>query len=125
MRRDVIEMTAPLIADRLAERRMALGLNKLNAARKIGLTQSGYVRYENGERKPTIQTIESMAIHLNTSVDYLTGRTDDPSPDIIVVSKADSPILFEIIEGFQHHDEQVASSLRQAHPVDDIGIFLP
>lgn len=98
-------MSAPLIKERLIERREALGINKMDAARRTKLTQSGYVRYENGERKPTIQIIEAMAFALNTSVDYLIGESDDPSADRILVTKKDNPILFEISEGFDSLDD--------------------
>ena len=60
------------------------------------------VRYENGERKPTIQVIEAMAACLNTSVDYLIGESDNPESDRIVVEKEKSPILFEISESFHN-----------------------
>ena len=93
-------MSAPLIPERLKECREALGLNKVTAAKKLGLTQSGYVRYENGERKPTIQIIESMAATLGTSVAYLTGESNVSSPDRLVVLKDNDPILFEISNGF-------------------------
>ena len=89
-------MSVPLNAERLIECREKNGLNKLEAARKMGLSQSGYVRYESGERKPTIQVVEAMAQALKTSADYLLGRTDDPEPDHITIYKADEPILFEL-----------------------------
>lgn len=93
-------MSAPLIAERLQERREALGINKITAAKMMGVTQSGYLRYESGERKPTIQVVEAMAACLSTSVGYLTGETDDPSPDRILVHKEEQPVLFEIAQGF-------------------------
>ena len=93
-------MSAPLIPERLKECRESCGINKTEAAKKIGLTQSGYVRYENGERKPTIQVIEAMATALNTSVDYLTGVNDNPASDRIVVEKKSNPVLFKITENF-------------------------
>ena len=104
-------MSAPLIPERLKDRREALGLNKTNAARKIGLTQSGYVRYENGERKPTIQTIEAIAASLSTSVDYLIGKTDDPSPDRILILKKDDPVLFDISEKIKKLDDNTRKRL--------------
>ena len=91
-------MSAPLIHERLKECRESCGINKTEAAKIIGLTQSGYVRYENGERKPTIQVIEAMAACLNTSVDYLIGESDNPESDRIVVEKGKNPVLFEISE---------------------------
>ena len=64
-------MSAPLIPERLKKSREACGINKTEAAKIIGLTQSGYVRYENGERKPTIQVIEAMALKKERILYYL------------------------------------------------------
>lgn len=83
---------------RLAERRKLLGINKLEASRRMHLTQSGYVRYESGERKPTYDIIMAMALVLGTSVDYLTNETDDPSPDLFLLSKAEDKELFALVE---------------------------
>ena len=37
-----------------------------------------YQRYEYGENEPAANTIIDIAKHFNTSLDYLTGRTDNP-----------------------------------------------
>lgn len=89
-------MSVNLIPERLKEIREAKGLNKMEASRIMGVTQSGYVRYELGERKPTIQTVEAMAAALGTSVGYLTGESDDPSPDRVLILKSEDPVLFEL-----------------------------
>lgn len=42
--------------------------------------QSGYSKYERGERLIPINLLEKLAILYKTSVDYLIGLTDDPKP---------------------------------------------
>ncbi|MBQ5952104.1 MAG: helix-turn-helix transcriptional regulator [Lachnospiraceae bacterium] len=90
-------MKPKLIADRLSERRQKLGISKLEASRRMHLTQSGYLRYESGERNPTYPIILVMAQVLGTSADYLTGDTDDPKPSSYVVDREEDPVLFRLV----------------------------
>jgi len=46
-------------------------------ARRIGLPQNSYSRYESGERVPDIDTLSQMASSLNVSSDWLLGLADD------------------------------------------------
>ena len=88
---------AAFIPERLKKIREDRGLNKAEAARFLGLSKMGYLRYESAARTPSYQTIVFMAQKLKTSPDYLTGKTDDPEPKEYVISKADDPTLFELI----------------------------
>ena len=89
------------VPERLILIREKLGISKAEAARRGGLSNMGYGRYESGERIPSVQTIEVMAQKLNTSVDYLMGKTDDPGPDQVVIRKADDPDMFEFISYYK------------------------
>lgn len=89
-------MDEQLLSERLKHARENIGITKAEAARRLNLSKIGYCRYEYGERTPSIQTLEVIAKCFNTSVNYLTGKTDDMNPDYIVVSKTDDPILFEL-----------------------------
>ena len=87
-----------LIPSRLTEQRKKHQITKIAASNKMGITQSTYVRYENGDRNPTLATIKQMALILDTSADYLTGQTDDPSADAYLITKEEAPLLFELIK---------------------------
>ena len=63
------------------------------------MSKIGYCRYEYGERTPSLQTIEVIAQCFNTSVNYLLGKTEDISPEQIVIHKSSSPELFEVVQG--------------------------
>jgi transcriptional regulator with XRE-family HTH domain len=52
------------------------GLNQTQVASMLGLTQTGYSKYETGENEPSIQTLIALSILYNTSVDYIVGLTD-------------------------------------------------
>lgn len=90
-------MESLFLPERLKKIREDRGLNKAEAARLLGLSKMGYLRYESADRTPSYQTIVYMAQKLGTSPDYLIGKTEDPEPKEYVISKSDDPVLFELI----------------------------
>ena len=98
-------MQPVLIPAKLKEARERLGITRVEAARRMSIPQSSYVRYEKGDRKPTHATIIQMAQCLETSVNYLIGETDDDRADTAVVYKGDEPILYEITTGAKGFNE--------------------
>lgn len=55
--------------------------NEITSEYHIGITQQSLGRYENGERKPDIEILESLARYYNVSSDYLLGINPNPSID--------------------------------------------
>ena len=94
-----------LIPEKLKEARERLGITRVEAARRMNIPQSSYVRYEKGDRKPTHATIVQMAQILGTSVDYLTGESNDDGANTALVYKEDEPILYEITTGAKDFNE--------------------
>ena len=70
-------MECKTVSDRIKTARENLGITKAEAARRLNLTYIGYCRYEYGDRTPSSQTLELIAQCYGTSVDYLTGKTDN------------------------------------------------
>ena len=99
-------MSPELVPENLKKAREALGITRMEAAKRMSIPQSSYVRYEAGKRKPTQATIAQMALVLGTSVDYLTGKTRSTVPDAILVHKGDNPILFELVKDAQALDKE-------------------
>lgn len=99
-------MSDQLLPERLKLAREKLGITMAEASRRLNLSKIGYCRYEYGERVPSIQTIEVIAQCFHTSVDYLVGLTDNPSPTQIVVDKETNPELFELIELCRNKDSE-------------------
>ncbi len=92
-------MTSIIInCERLKECREKIQLSKQETAKRIGISQPAYLRYENGTRTPSIQVIKEIANLFHTSVDYLTGQTDVSDPDILIINKQEQPQLFTLIE---------------------------
>jgi len=97
---------------RLKKCRETLGITKQEAAKRIKVSQPAYVRYESGTRTPSIQVINEMAKVFNTSADYLTGKTSQNSPDHIILSKSESPILCSIVETCCNFDKDQLERLQ-------------
>ena len=66
-----------MFGERLREARTAKGLTQSELGRLVGgVGKTTISQYENGIRKPDIETLERLADVLNRSVDWLLGRTD-------------------------------------------------
>ena len=91
--------------ERLIKCRELLNISKQEAARRVGVSQPTYLRYESGEREPSIHVLKDIAKALNTSVDYLTDKTDSPKPDTITIEKKENPEVFSIIENYEKLNE--------------------
>ena len=102
---------------RLAEQRKALGITKQEAAKRMQISQPAYLRYESGERTPSIQTLQIMADALGTSVSYLTNESNDPKPTSYIIRSSCDPDLFQIIETYKtsssDEQEQLLAYLKQ------------
>ena len=75
------------------------------------LSQPAYLRYESGERTPSIHVIYYMAHILGTSADYLTGKTDDPAPNCHYIYKIEKPELFSLIDKVENFDSETQKRL--------------
>ena len=105
-------MSGKFMPERLTFIRKELGINMAEAARRLNLSKMGYLRYEHGDRTPSFQTIEFLARHLGTSSAFLCGETDDPQPEFILISKSESPALFDLVLEIQRASYDTPERLR-------------
>lgn len=103
--------TTTLNCERLIECRKKLGITKQEAAKRMKMSQPAYLRYESGERTPSIHVIYFMANVLGTSADYLTDKTDNPAPNIYWINASTEPELFSLIEAYNTSDTNTKSRL--------------
>ena len=96
---------------RLINCRQKLGITKQEAARRMQMSQPAYLRYESGERTPSIHVIHVMADVLATSVAYLTGQTNNPNPDSYLIKLDTEPELFQLIEKYRESDTKTKDRL--------------
>ena len=106
-------MEHTLIIERLTECRKKLGITKQEAAKRMLMSQPAYLRYESGERTPSIHVIYFMANILGTSAEYLTGKTDNPAPTSYWITEHTDPELFELIETYRNSDTNMQERLEK------------
>lgn len=71
-----------MLPERLKNLRKKAGLTQKQIAEKLQVGQNSYSNWEKGKRTPIQPTIEKLAEILNTSTDYLLGKTDIPDRDL-------------------------------------------
>ena len=97
--------------NRLIACREKLGITKQEAAKRMQLSQPAYLRYESGERSPSIHVIQIMADVLATSAAYLTGKSDNPNPDSYLIKSETDPQLFFLIQKYRNSDTEMKNRL--------------
>ena len=105
-------MKANFQPERLTRVRQQLGINQSEAARRMNVAAMTYGRYEHGERVPSPQTIEIMAQVFDTSPDYLTGLSDDPSAEFVIFRISYDAYLFDFARHLQQCDPTTQERLR-------------
>lgn len=65
---------------RIRDLREDRDLNQTQVAKMLGMSQTGYSKYETGENDIPTAVLIKLARFYGTSVDYLLGETDDPMP---------------------------------------------
>ena len=65
--------------ERLIQLKNERGLLQKDIARDVGLALRTYQYYETGQRKPDSDALIALADYFDVSLDYLAGRSDDPS----------------------------------------------
>ena len=54
-------------------------MSQTELAKKLGMSQTGYSKYETGENDIPTSILIELARLYNTSIDYLLGETDNPT----------------------------------------------
>lgn len=63
---------------RLRDLRQDHDMTQAAVAKKLGMSQTGYSKYETGENDIPTEILIKLARLYNTSIDYLLGETDEP-----------------------------------------------
>lgn len=66
-------------SERLKELRIYRNLTQKEIADSIGMAPVAYQRYEYGTREPAYQKLIALADYFDVSLDYLVGRSDEPT----------------------------------------------
>ncbi len=65
-----------MMYQRIRDLREDRDLTQTQVAKMLGMSQTGYSKYETGENDIPTQVLIQLADFYQTSVDYLLGRTD-------------------------------------------------
>lgn len=65
---------------RIRDLREDMDLNQTTVAKMLGMSQTGYSKYETGENDIPTTILIKLAKFYGTSVDYILGLTDEPKP---------------------------------------------
>lgn len=68
-----------MLIKRIKDLRENHDLTQMKVGKSIGISQRLYSYYERGERSVPPEILIALADFYKTSVDYILGRTDDPS----------------------------------------------
>ena len=64
--------------NRIRDLREDKDMNQTQVAKMLGMSQTGYSKYETGENDIPTSILIKLARFYNTSVDYILGETDNP-----------------------------------------------
>ena len=67
-----------LFSARLESLRTVHSLSMTSLGRSIGVTDEAIRLLERGKRSPSFEALLALADYFDVSLDYLTGRSDDP-----------------------------------------------
>ena len=65
-----------MFSDRLKELRLEKGLTQKQLAEKAYISEISIRKYENGERKPKIEVLETFTKIFDVQIDYLLGKSN-------------------------------------------------
>lgn len=66
-------------SENLVAIRKAKNIRQTDAASAAGISVRGYQYYEKDEKEPTLSVLVALADFFDVSLDYLVGRSDDPT----------------------------------------------
>ena len=104
-----------VFSERLTNLRENRDLTKTKMANKVGVSLSTYANWEYGYNDPDMNTLGKLANILDTTVDYLTGNTDNPDPKSSNLSSSDLAEMLDNVSSydgkpFDDHDKELLTT---------------
>ncbi len=93
---------------RLYETRKMRDLNQEEVAKKANLPSTAISHFESGTRKPSFENLKKLADALEVSIDYLLGRTDSISGNLVHEAG-----IFRDYENLTDEDRKLARDFMQ------------
>jgi transcriptional regulator with XRE-family HTH domain len=92
------------VALRIHDRRLKLKMTQTQLAQKANLTPAAISQFESGTRKPSFDTLSSLADALKVTTDYLLGKKEQSYDDLLADPKVS--IMFRGIMEFPEKDKE-------------------
>lgn len=89
---------------RIRERRKALGLTMKELGAKVGVSESAISQFETGKKWPKGKTLIDLAFALDTTVEYLLEKTENPTQQIVSGARLE---LFERLKDLTAEEENL------------------
>ena len=86
------------LSERLFRLRNENNLTQEQAAEAVGISRVALTRYENGQRMPKMNIVDSLAKVYGVSVDYLMGREGPAHADPAAPAEQEDPLWREYCE---------------------------
>jgi len=67
-----------ILADGLKKCRKNINKTQREVSNELGISEISYQNYELGRREPKVETLNKLADYFDVSLDFLTGRSDNP-----------------------------------------------
>jgi transcriptional regulator with XRE-family HTH domain len=88
------------IGNRIAELRNARKMTQEELALKLGITRAALSHYENNRREPDHETTQKLADYFHVTIDFLLGRSHDPSSVL-------DPFTREFVDSLELADQEI------------------
>ena len=86
--------------NRIAQLRADKAMTQGELAEKVGLSRASLSHYENNRREPDFAVLNALADFFGVSIDYLTGRTNEPQGSL-------DPEVKEFVDSLELADESI------------------
>lgn len=103
--------------ERLDEQLKKKGIAKIKFAHDLGYSKNAYSEWKSGVTKSYMNKIDDIADYFDVSVDYLLGRTDNPSPigEVFAAHFKDDKDFSDLSPEDQEAVRGVIAALRAKH----------
>ena len=126
-------MDMGVYGDRLRARARALGLTDAEVARRLGLAQSRYANYVNGNREPDLATFARICRALATTPDEILGFGAESAEAerrralaaIETMDRSALKIAAVVLEAIAARQDELREEIKSFKPNDDSALLLP
>lgn len=115
------EREKEVFVKRVKEMRVAKRKTQENVGAYLGMGRTSVANWESGKNFPFTETLFKVAEYLETSMDYLVGKTHDPSPNaklgntgIAIENLVDLALTYQGKELTKHQKEKLVDLCQSA-----------